>query len=1268
MYIITQSCVLFLWLHSLTFVKSEDCTLANFINGNRYDRNFDTSGLESSYPPGKQVRVGCNVGYTGFFRLVCLEDGKWSYKGTNCQRKSCGHPGDAQFADFELVGDDFVFGSQVVYTCHKGYQMVSRKNILHCMENGWDGVIPVCEAQHCPVITVNNNVQVIGDPEEATYGNVLRFGCRSSNEALIGSQEIYCNERGQWSEEVPTCGEVRCSPPVIENGYVVGDIQVYKQHEFLEYKCNRHYKPTEERLPTCTKIGIRAEWSPTPACEQVTCKLSLPATEGTSYDPPYRNVFSPGETLRVICGEKYWISRPQDTSAEITCRNNGKWSLTPTCNKLICLNPRDRYLRDWDTYWGQQITLGDTVRYSCKSGFKRTDGVTKATCTREGWKPDPFCQAITCLRHDIQNANIVRIKDEYRFGEQVNYVCKDGYEGSFALTCREDGWAGNSYCREVRCDRKHYSNAEIIGRAKSSYKYNEQVEYLCQNGYEGRFSITCGQNGWIGSPQCREVTCEEIHYPDAEIIGKTKSSYKFNEQVEYACKEGYDGRFSITCGQNGWTGSPQCREVTCPQKRYQNAETIGGAKSSYKYNEQVEYVCKDGFEGRFSITCGQNGWIGSQECREVTCPQKRYQNAETIGGAKSSYKYNEQVEYVCKDGFEGRFSITCGQNGWIGSQECREVTCDEIYYSEAEIIGKAKTSYKYNEQVEYLCQNGYEGRFSITCGQDGWTGSPQCREVTCPQKRYQNAETIGGAKSSYKYNEQVEYVCKDGFEGRFSITCGQNGWIGSQECREVTCDEIYYSEAEIIGKAKTSYKYNEQVEYLCQNGYEGRFSITCGQDGWTGSPQCREVTCPQKRYQNAETIGGAKSSYKYNEQVEYVCKDGFEGRFSITCGQNGWIGSQECREESSCGKLPVIPNMKVTSGRDDYEKGASVQIICEEGYTAQIETLTCLEGKWNYDAESLKDICAPNVRPCSPPPKVENAIVETSPQKEYASGSDVTYRCRDHYTIKGDATITCDNGSWEEVTTACTQAGNPCGPPPDVENADIVTSARDEYSSGSEVTYSCRDNYTGRGQATITCTNGRWRWRGFSCSRTPCAKPNVPHGFIVGPYNETLYYTCEEGYKLVSKGWWGEATCNDGIWSGLEQCIEKSKCGELPLIPHRKLASERNNYRQGERVPIICEEGYIAQIDHITCRKGKWQLNGTPLKTICASIASHCSAPPKVENAVVVTSPQREYLSGSEVTYHCRENYILEGDATITCNNGKWEERNITCAAPTLER
>ncbi|XP_071342420.1 complement factor H-related protein 1-like [Trachinotus anak] len=456
-------------------------------------------------------------------------------------------------------------------------------------------------AQRCPVIHVDNNVQVIGNPEEATIGSVLRFRCKSRGEPLIGSQVIYCNERGQWSEDVPTCGEVRCSPPVIENGYVVGDIQVYKQHEFLEYKCNRHYKPTEERLPTCTKIGIRAEWSPTPACEQVTCKLSLPATEGTSYDPPYRNVFSPGETLRVMCREKYWISRPQDTSAEITCRNNGKWSLTPTCNKFICLNPRDRYLRDWDTYWGQQITLGDTVRYSCKSGFKRTDGVTKATCTREGWKPDPLCQAITCLRHDIQNADIVRIKDEYRFGEQVNYVCKDGYEGSFALTCREDGWAGNSYCREVRCDRKHFSNAEIIGTPRQSYKYSEQVEYACKNGYEGRFSITCGQNGWIGSPQCREpVGCASAPpLENGDIKDTMKSQYSHKEQVEYMCQSYYtmEGEPYRTCFDGAWTGHIRCLQpcIVDEDNMRQHNITLKSTDNKYfAHDDVIEFRCARG--------------------------------------------------------------------------------------------------------------------------------------------------------------------------------------------------------------------------------------------------------------------------------------------------------------------------------------------------------------------------------------------------------------------------------------------------------------------------------------------------------------------------------------------------------------------------------------------------------------------------------------------------------------------------------------------------
>lgn len=109
--------------------------------------------------------------------------------------RSCGHPGDAQFADFRLQeGLDFVFGSRVVYTCNKGYtdiydsfvfsflytscaltvlnlcsvalhevlhfpcytgfryEMVSRTNQRRCLVNGWDGVVPVCQGR-APVVT-----------------------------------------------------------------------------------------------------------------------------------------------------------------------------------------------------------------------------------------------------------------------------------------------------------------------------------------------------------------------------------------------------------------------------------------------------------------------------------------------------------------------------------------------------------------------------------------------------------------------------------------------------------------------------------------------------------------------------------------------------------------------------------------------------------------------------------------------------------------------------------------------------------------------------------------------------------------------------------------------------------------------------------------------------------------------------------------------------------------------------------------------------------
>ncbi|CAB1446663.1 unnamed protein product [Pleuronectes platessa] len=72
----------------------------------------------------------------------------------------------------------------------------------------------------------------------------------------------------------------------------------------------------------------------------------------------------------------------------------------------------------------------------------------------------------------------------------------------------------------------------------------------------------------------------------------------------------------------------------------------------------------------------------------------------------------------------------------------------------------------------------------------------------------------------------------------------------------------------------------------------------------------------------------------------------------------------------------------------------------------------------------------------------------------------------------------------------------------------------------------------------------------------------------------------------------------------------------------------------------------------------------TVTHNICEPDAESCSPPPKVQHTVVVDLYQREFLSGSDVTYQCRDRFQMEGDATIRCNDGNWEKHNIVCAQP----
>ncbi|KAM9848807.1 complement factor H-like isoform 2-T2 [Aulostomus maculatus] len=605
MHPITKGCVLFLWMHTLTFIKCEDCTLAQFSESSLFDSNFDITNLDQSYPAGKQVRVPCNIGYSGFFKLTC-EEGKWQSRGDLCKARPCGHPGDAPFADFHLhKGDDFVFGSQVVYTCHKGYQMVSRNNSRQCMAGGWDDVVPVCEAQQCPEIYVESNVNVVGDPVEATFGNVVQFSCKSSSEILIGPTEIYCDEGGEWSGPPSKCEEIKCTVPLIENGFVNGDQNEYKEHDVLLFECNSKYKPSEDRPSKCTKAGIRAEWSPTPRCEIIKCQLTLPALEGTTYDPPFKNLFSPGDTVKVMCGEQHWISNHNQTSAVSTCLSSGEWSIRPICKEVTCNNRQDPTIHSWNIIWGEKILLGKRVYYECKSGYKRPNGFSWLTCTRNGWTPDPPCQEVTCNnRQDptIHSWNIIW-GEKILPGKRVYYECKSGYKrpnGFNWLTCTRNGWTPDPPCQERSCQRPDISNAHITYNSKYTYRSGESLGYQCTMDNNQRFYATCDRGDWSGLNSCPAQQCPEIYVEsNVNVVGDPVEA-TFGNVVQFSCKSSSEiliGPTEIYCDERGeWSGPPsKCEEIKCTVPLIENG-FVNGDQNEYKEHDVLLFECNSKYK------------------------------------------------------------------------------------------------------------------------------------------------------------------------------------------------------------------------------------------------------------------------------------------------------------------------------------------------------------------------------------------------------------------------------------------------------------------------------------------------------------------------------------------------------------------------------------------------------------------------------------------------------------------------------------------------
>ncbi|XP_020492921.2 complement factor H-like isoform X2 [Labrus bergylta] len=980
MHVIIRSCVLLLWIHTLTVVNSQSltCTLDQFLKSDLYDTNFDTSSLEDSYPGGKQVRVNCNIGFSGFFKILCI-DGRWQSKGTRCQARSCGHPGDAQFADFHLEkGDDFVFGSKVVYTCQKGYQMVSRSNSRICMAGGWDGVVPVCEAQQCPVIHVADNVQVIGDPEDANYGNVVRFSCKSNTEVLNGTSEIYCDENGEWSAQAPSCEEIKCAIPQIQHGRLTGQLQDHKEHEVLHFECNQKFKKQTERPSKCTKIGTKAEFSPAPVCEPTKCKLPLTTLEGTRYATS-QNVFSPGDTVTTRCGYKYWISTPQSTLAVSTCNDDGEWDITPVCQEVRCSNQRDLRVYSWNVRWGQIITLDESVNYRCKTGYRAAS--SSARCTRDGWSPNPLCQDITCNRREVPNTDIVNNdKQTYIYNEKVRYVCKDGFEGQFTLSCRDNYWSGNARCEEVPCKKHPIPNAIITHNERETYQHNQAVQYTCEHDRDMSFYVTCEKGKWTGIQSCRATACGEAEIQNGFVVAQedNKLYYTCNDNFKLPTK-GWWGE--AVCEGRKWSGLQDCIE----ESRCGEAPVIPNAEVTFlnlRSRQELQIACQDGYRAHTDrLSCEDGNWnldelLPESICKPVSNPCKpppKIENAVIVKSYQKQYLSDSEVTYQCRDKYtmEGEGTVRCLDGQWeIKNISCRPRKCPVIHVGDNVQVIRDPEDATYDNVVRFSCKSNTEvlnGTSEISCDENGeWSDqAPSCEEFKCAIPQIQHGQLTGQLRD-HKEHEVLHFECnqrfnkqterpskctKIGTKAEFSpapvceptkcklplttlegtryatsqnvfspgdtvtTRCGYKYWISTPQstsavstcnddgewditpvCQEVRCSIETDSRVSYWGVYQGQIiTLDEGVSYQCKIGYRETSSwARCTRDGWSPNPLCQDITCNRREVPNTDIVSNDKQTYIYNEKVSYVCKDGFEGQFILTCKDNYWSGNARC--------------------------------------------------------------------------------------------------------------------------------------------------------------------------------------------------------------------------------------------------------------------------------------------------------------------------------------------------------------------------------------
>ncbi|XP_048586476.1 CUB and sushi domain-containing protein 3 [Nematostella vectensis] len=216
----------------------------------------------------------CGAGFYLYGRSnsSCTQQGTWT-PAPRCL-VICDEPGDLEHGTIYThpppqmpYVTELVMYTFLTFRCDPRYSLHGSEKRV-CMPSGrWSVDQPICVVSSCGSPgDFSQNGQMTYSRSPPTIGTIVRFRCHHGYR-LVGTQTRTCLPSGHWtSTRNPTCTEIFCEEPDIQNGYhdnkeISG---IYKHGTTINYQCNHKFYLWGNKSRQCSSQNGVAFWTGVP--------------------------------------------------------------------------------------------------------------------------------------------------------------------------------------------------------------------------------------------------------------------------------------------------------------------------------------------------------------------------------------------------------------------------------------------------------------------------------------------------------------------------------------------------------------------------------------------------------------------------------------------------------------------------------------------------------------------------------------------------------------------------------------------------------------------------------------------------------------------------------------------------------------------------------------------------------------------------------------------------------------------------------------------